>query len=58
MCIRDRDKNYQGKVASFKIYDKAMTDEEIQLSDPKYQEALEKNFEDLTVCLLYTSRCV
>lgn len=42
------DKNYQGKVASFKIYDKAMTDEEIQLSDPKYQEALAKNLEDLT----------
>ncbi len=49
------DKNYQGKVASFKIYDKAMTDEEIQLSDPKYQEALEKNFEDLTVADILSS---
>lgn len=49
------DKNYQGKVASFKIYDKAMTDEEIQLSDPKYQEALEKNLEDLTVADILSS---
>ena len=49
------DKNYQGKVASFKIYDKAMTDEEIQLSDPKYQEALKKNLEDLTVADILSS---
>lgn len=49
------DKNYQGKVASFKIYDKAMTDEEIQLSDPKYQEAFKKNLEDLTVADILSS---
>ncbi len=42
------DSNYQGKIASFKIYDKAMTDEDIQLSNPKYQEALAKNLEELT----------
>ena len=32
-----------------------MTDEEIQLSDPKYQEALEKNLEDLTVADILSS---
>lgn len=36
------DKNYQGKIASFKIYDKAMTDEEVQLSNPEYREAFQK----------------
>lgn len=40
------DKNYQGKVASFKIYDKAMTDEEIQTSNPEWQANLNKQLND------------
>ena len=40
------DKNWQGKVSSFKIYNKAMTDEDVQLSDPAYQEAFNKTVQE------------
>lgn len=42
------DKNYQGKLASFKIYDKAMTDDEVQLSNPEYLEKFEANLDLIT----------
>lgn len=35
------DKRFQGKIASFKIYNKAMSDAEVQLSRPEYQQALQ-----------------
>lgn len=37
------DKRFQGKIASFKIYNKAMSDAEVQLSRPEYQEALQES---------------
>lgn len=37
-----QDTNFVGKIASFKIYDKAMTDSDVQLSNPEYQENLQK----------------
>lgn len=40
------DSNYQGKISSFKIYNKAMTDEEVQLSKPEYLETLKKTLEE------------
>ena len=35
------DSNFVGKIDSFKIYDKALSEEEIQQGDPAYQEALQ-----------------
>lgn len=40
------DKNYKGKISRFTVYNKAMTDEEVQTSDPAYQEEFEKELED------------
>lgn len=40
------DKNFVGKIASFKVYNKAMTEEEIQTSDPSYQQALQDTVDE------------
>ncbi len=40
------DKTFQGKISSFKIYNMAMTDEEVQLSRPEYLETLQKTLDE------------
>ncbi len=39
-----QDTNFVGKISRFKIYNKAMTDEDVQLSDPAYQQKFEAGF--------------
>lgn len=41
-----QDTNFVGKIASFKIYDKAMTDEEVQMANPQFQEKLQQKLEE------------
>lgn len=40
-----QDTNFVGKISSFKIYNKAMTDEDVQKSDPSYQQAIQDNLD-------------
>lgn len=45
-----QDEYFKGLISEFKIYDKAMTNEEIQLSDPAYQREFEDEIKkELTV---------
>ena len=39
-----QDTNFVGKISRFKIYNKAMTDADVQLSDPSYQQKFEDGF--------------
>ncbi|WP_099468916.1 LamG-like jellyroll fold domain-containing protein [Konateibacter massiliensis] len=51
------DTNFVGKISAFRIYNKAMTDEEVQLSDPAYQEKLQEDLnENLTESNIIGSR--
>lgn len=39
------DKNFKGKISSFKIHNKVLTDQEIQSSDPVFAELFQKSME-------------
>ncbi|MBO5373261.1 MAG: Ig-like domain-containing protein [Lachnospiraceae bacterium] len=41
-----QDTNFMGKISSFKIYDKVLTDEDVQLSRPEYQKAFQKTLDE------------
>ncbi len=41
-----QDTNFVGKISRFKIYNKAMTDEDVQLSDESYQQKFEAGFNE------------